>query len=878
MIPGGHLVRSEHTVGEGFHARSGWRAIIAIAALLVIALGNIARAADESVPGFGRHIVPLLSKLGCNGGGCHGAVQGKNGFRLSLFGADPAADYSQLALGAAGRRINALEPAKSLFLLKATAAVPHEGGKRMAVDSAEYEMLRRWLAAGGRRDEPSAYRVTQLKVSPADQVVEPGKAYRLQVQATFADGSAEDVTRLCSFESRDRSVVAVDVDGNVTATGVGDTAIIVRYRDEPAAVTALVPRPAQSAAPQPTAKANNFIDGHVLAKLKRLNIAPAEIADDETFLRRASLDITGALPAADEVRAFVKDADPAKRTKKIDELLQRPGHAALWTLKFCDLLKATDFGVYADGLKQEDDAPRFAAWIRARLAEDIPYDQLVERILLATSRDGKSIEEWGKDVEKLYELSTADWGEHAFYASRKTLDLYWQRNGANGVSGTLQVAHAFMGLRLECAQCHRHPHDVWQQDDLLSFANFFARVRKPGFGGENEKKFPEHAKVFKAYSEEGKQLEGDVKKLKEGELKALAEKMNKAKAEKNPEFDAIKKEHDDLSARVSKMDRRSKYLKEEVPKRILHADIYWQDNDKVFASVESPLGTAKSNTFRLLGEREAVKIEKDEDPRKRVMDWFRKPDHPYFARAMVNRVWAHYMGRGIVDPPDNLSPLNPPTHPALLDELAKKFIENKYDLRWLHKTIAGSRTYQQSSSPAAGGDVDRANYAYFYFRRLPAEVLIDAIDQATGVRERMDMKYHRWPENITAVEAPFTPQNKYVTFMYEQFGKPKRNLAVQCDCERESDASVLQTMSLANHPRILQKIADATGRAAAIYKEKKDDDGRIDELFLSVLSRVPTVDERAACRQYLAGSPSGEQGLQGMMWSLLNTREFLLQH
>ena len=175
--------------------------------------------------------------------------------------------------------------------------------------------------------------------------------------------------------------------GSVDGQGVGDAAVIVRYRAVPAMARVLVPRPGTASFPE--VAANNFIDEHVLAKLRRLNLPPSPLADDATFLRRASLDVTGELPTPDEVRAFLADAVPDKRAKKIDELLARPGHAALWTLKFCDLLKAADFGVYADALSLEADAPRFQAWVRARLQENIPYDRFVERILLATSREGR---------------------------------------------------------------------------------------------------------------------------------------------------------------------------------------------------------------------------------------------------------------------------------------------------------------------------------------------------------------------------------------------------------------------------------------------------------------------------------------------------------
>ena len=904
--------------------RHAWPRTAFLASLVIVAFACGRVEAAESAPTFGRHVVPLFSKLGCNGGTCHGAVQGKKGFRLSLFGADPAADHAQLVTGSNGRRVNQAQAEQSLFLRKATKAIPHEGGKLLDPSSPHYELLRKWVAAGAQPDKPESYRIYKLAVSPAEQVVAIGQTYQLRVEATFADGSKHDVTSLSSFESRGKGIAQVDPHGKVTAINAGDTSLIVRYRDEPVAITVVVPRAGDE--PFPDHKPHNLIDGFVLSKLRRLNIPPAPLCDDATFLRRATLQVTGTLPTPDEVRAFLADTSSDKRARKIDDLLRRPGHASVWTLKFCDLLKASDFGVYADGLSKEDDAPRFAGWVRARLMENTPYDELAERILLATSRDGKSLANWAKDVEELYKRSTADWGEVEYYSQRRTLDLYWQRKNANGVKGTLQIAHAFLGLRLECAQCHRHPHDVWQQEDLLDFANFFSRVRTPGFRGDNEKKYPEHAAVFKRYQQEGKNLEEEVKKLKAGELKQSSDKSRKAEQDRNRAVgqinrlkqqverkereakaktgeadrlaaeiqtlqtqiaeqqkivtasEAIKSEHEAFNARVREMERRSKYLKDRVAKRVLHADIFHQSDSKSFASVTSPLGTQSSKQYRLLGESSPIDVATDTDPRKHVVDWLRHRDNPFFARAIVNRVWAHYFGRGIVNPPDDLSPLNPATHPKLLDALCEQFIKSGYDLRSLHVLILNSRTYQQQSSPVSGAETDRSNYAYFYLQRTPSEVLVDAIDQVTGTTEDMGMRYWRWPAEVKAIDAPFMPANKYITFVFEQFGKPKRNSAVQCDCERDDNTSVLQVMSLANHPRVLAKIADANGRAARIATEAKDADGRIDAVYLAVLSRLPDERERSACRKYLESADSDVKGVQGIMWSLLNTREFLLQH
>jgi hypothetical protein len=824
--------------------------------------------ADET-PRFSRDVAAVFSKLGCNGGACHGAVNGQNGFRLTLFGANPALDHERLLREVGGRRVNLGDPARSLLLLKATGEIAHAGGKRMEVGNADYEIVRGWLTAGAPLDAIAGSQVKKLNVTPASHTAKLGERFPLKVEATFADGSIADVTRLCSYETMDRAVALVDRDGVVQIQGAGDAALLVRFRAEPAVAQVLVPREGKVSAGVTPA---NFIDTHILAKLKRLNIPSSPLSDDVTFLRRVHLDVAGELPAPDDVRKFMADKQPDKRARKIDELLKRPGHAAVWTLKFCDMLNANDYGVYADGMSQEQDAPRFQQWIRARLEENLPYDQFVERILTATSREGRSVEEWGKEVIAVNEGYTTPRTDIDLYSKRKTLDLYWQRRASAGVSGTLQIAHAFLGLRLECAQCHRHPHDVWQQDDPLSFANFFMHVRQPGFQGDNEKKFPESAAYVKSLNSEAKKLGDQAKQMRD----TMGKKLDaEAKASKSKEAQAALMK---FQKEVGGIERRAKALPE-YGRRIMHSEVQHLPPPKDrFAKVTSPLGTQESRVYRLLGDTKNLDVAPDQDPRGLVIAWMRQPDNPYFAKAIVNRVWAYYFGRGIIDPPDHLSPLNPPSHPELLNELCAGFIKQGYDLRWLHRTILNSRTYQQSSETVAENRTDRSNYASFYFRRLPAEVLIDALNQATGVNEDMDMKYQHWRPEWKAVEIPFTPRNAFVAFMLEQFGRPQRNSGVQCDCERDSNASVLQVLSIANHPRVRQKIADDKGNVARITKAHADDAKRIDELYLVTLSRLPNDAERQACMTYVRESPTPVEGYRGILWSLLNTREFLLQH
>lgn len=874
-----------------------------IAALTLISLMVTTTSMGAELPSYHRHVTALFGKLGCNGGTCHGAVKGQNGFQLSLFGADPTGDHARLLQEFGGRRLNFVDPDLSLLLLKGTGRIPHGGGSRILPSSDEYAILRNWIANGAIADNPAESRLQSLQIVPAERRVKPGDGYRLQVNARFADETTADVTAFCSFESLDRSVATVDAAGQVTATGIGDAGLIIRYRDQPAAARILVPRsspPGHSGLTEATAY--NFVDTEVLSTLKDLNLPSAELCDDATFLRRVSLDLVGALPTPDEVRSFLADTSEVKRAAKIDELLGRPGHADLWTMKFCDILKGADFGVYADALSREHDAPRMQAWIRARLAENIPYDLFVERILLATSREGRSMDEYAAEVKSLFEGYVAGRPDLELYARRRTLDLYWQRRGSDGVKGTLQVAHAFLGLRLECAQCHRHPHDNWQQDDLLDFANLFMRVRTVGFQGDNEKKFADAATFFKQFNDEAKTLEVEIKQRKEGAGKKLEEDAKQAKTDSdrltaeiaklekaNGDTAEIDRKRQELVAakdllaqneayrtETATLDKRAKLLPE-VARRLLQAECRLLPTGSN-AKVISTLGTRESKTARLLGNAEPVILTEDRDPRELVVEWMRRPDNPYFAKAIVNRVWAHYFGRGIIDPPDNLSEFNPATHPELLNELCRGFIQHKFDLQWLHRTIVSSRTYQQSSLPAAGSESDRTHYAFFLPRRPSAEVLLDALNAATGTTENMDMKYHHWPANLTTVQIPFLPQNPFVTFVLEAFGRPQRNAAVQCDCERDDSGSIFHVLTLANHPRVWEKIRDPAGRIGQLFKTTGDDSSKIDELYLATVSRLPTSLERETCLQFLTASDSMETGLHNILWCLINTREFLLQH
>lgn len=807
--------------------------------------GSASAAAPES-PLFSRHVVPVLSKLGCNSGGCHGMVQGRGGFRLSLFGVDPQLDHERMLKEMVGRRLNLTNPDASLLLLKATGQVPHEGGRRTSVGNADYQILRNWIAAGARLNALEQSRVERFVVTPSLRTSRPGERFTLSVQAYFADGSQEDVTALCAFDVGNREVAEVDRDGQVRVVGVGDTALIARYPGQ-VGIATLVVMPVEQATNFPKVQEHNFIDRHILARLRIVNVHPSELCDDATFLRRVTLDVTGALPTSAEVRAFLDDKNPDRRSKKIDELLARPDYAALWATRFMDTLRVTGFAqaTFPPVVAEEY---RAYEWLRARLAENTPYDELVERILTATSREGRSLEEWAAEAVAVTK-EEIDGKPAQTYAARRTLDIFWKRRMAADVDHAIRMGHAFLGLRLQCAQCHRHPHDVWTQDDLLSFANFFMRI--PHFSDIGNPRAKAEAEVVTLQKQKAKELPAKGqslfgKQFGDREIWVLTSK--------------------DLTGAGTKGGR---------------SFFGGAGKGSGFATVSSPLGTQSSKELRFLGEKEAVPTPPDDgaDRRALVMAWLRRPDNPYFARAIVNRIWAHYLGRGIIDPPDDLSPLNPPSHPELLQELCDGFIKNKYDLKWLHRTIMNSRTYQQSSATNDSNRHDHRNFASFAIRRLPAEVLLDAYDQAVGVKLGFgkDRKPPSIPEGIRLLEggALFYRGDSSTSFALTTFGRPERDVEVVCDCERDNQATMLQALYLANHPHARQKLAAPEGQLARIMKQFSSDEERIQEVFLTVVARRPTADEMQLVRDFLKVSPSPQQGFEGLMWSLLNSNEFL---
>jgi hypothetical protein len=811
------MVRTNNPEDRGMHAASIIRlcTVTAGAALLLLGAGNPVRAVVPLPNGaviqkvdFERHIVGLFGRMGCNAGSCHGSFQGKGGFRLSLFGYDPDKDYAALTRDSLGRRLDRVDPDRSLLLLKATGQTEHGGGRRFGIGSWQYQIMREWIEAGCPQQKGSGDILAVTITPPELAFQKPKETGQLRVVARFAAGDGqpaeEDITPFCDFRTNDDAVAEVNSLGQVKALRAGDTAVVVSYRGQVVPVRVLVPLEPPPGFVYPQLPEVNDIDHEVYAKLRRLNIVPSGPAADHEFLRRLYIDTIGSLPSPEEVRAFLADTDPDKRSKLIDKLLAHPLHAAVWATKLSDIT-----GNNTDALENpQQQRPKLSQmwhdWLRKRLADNMPYDELVRGILCATSREGHSPEEWIKQQQAIDEEAKKGFNNTA-YVERPTLDLFWRRQQQVPLEQWGEkTAAAFLGVRLECAQCHKHPFDRWTQAEYRAYANVFAQVN---FGTS-----PEAASAIKAATPPPPAKGGN------NQVRPLRE-------------------------------------------------VFIGNPRQLFPNPD----TNKPLPPRALGGPE-IKLEKDRDARVALFEWLRRPDNPFFARAFVNRVWGHYFGVGIVDPVDNFSLANPPSNEKLLDALARDFVEHKFDIRHLERTVLLSRVYQQSSATNATNKLDRNNYSHSYARPMMAEVVVDVLNAALGATETFGPEA---PANVHAVEVGSSRiQNANAGYAMRIFGKPPRTTA--CDCERAMEPALPQKLFLMSNPIIQQKITK--GRIQDLARGKKSDEECLDEIFLAALSRLPNDNEKKVFADYKANSKDRMTLLTDTMWAVINMREFILNH
>ena len=738
-----------------------------LAALAGVCIELTTSAAERPVS-FRQDVMAVLSKAGCNSGPCHGNKSGKGGFKLSLRGEDPEADYAALVQGVLGRRLDFARPDESLLLLKPSTSVPHEGQLRLEHGSREYDLLRRWIAARAPDDLARVQKLARLEVSPREQVLYAPKA-RAQIKAiaVFADGAKRDVTALACYEAAN-PIVEVSREGLVTRKAHGETTVLVRYLDQQAAVTlAFVPdRPQFKRAAAPPVR--NFIDRHVFAKLRTLRLTPAPLCPDEIFARRAYLDLIGLLPTAEEARAFVADARPNKRARLVDMLLARPEFAEFWALKWADLLRADERTLDAKGIRA------FHEWIRDGLAANKPLDQFARELLAARG--------------STYEVPAAN-----YYRALRT-----------PVERAEAAAQVFLGTRLQCAQCHNHPYERWTQDDYHDWTGVFGRVNY-------------------------QVLENRRRDDNDG--------------------------HEFIGEQIVFISATNRHINPRVGKPA----------NARFLGEAKPLPRDGTNAV-------------PPDALDKLARWLTRPENPLFARAQVNRIWFHLMGRGLVDPVDDFRATNPASHPALLEALTQEFLRHQFDLRHVVRLIMNSTAYQLASEPAPGSEDDAINYSHALVRRLGAEQLLDAESQVTGV----PLEFKGWPAGTRAAQLPTVRAqanaNKrrpgQTDIFLRAFGKPARQLTTEC--ERSCEPAMNQAFQLISGPTTQDFITDPENRLAALLVSDKSDRQIIEDLYWTALTRPPTDTERT---QLLGAMRAGEKRavLEDILWALLNAKEFVLR-
>jgi len=700
---------------------------------------------DPPLINFPNQITPIFTKLSCNSGGCHGKSGGQNGFRLSLLGFEPGDDYEYLVKESMGRRLFPAAPEHSLLLLKGIAAVPHGGGDKMKKDSHEYRLLVRWITQGMPYGRETDAVVTGISVFPRHRVLSPDGRQQLMVVAHYSDGTKENVTRVARYEPNDKLMAEVDEAGRVRMLGMpGEVGIMIRYQDRVAVFEATVPLGAE-VKELPVAK--NYVDEHVFAKLKKLGLPPSPIADDGTFLRRVSIDVTGRLPAADVARKFLADPSPDKRDKAIERLLDSEAYADYFANKWSAILRnRRDKDTYANGNFA------FHQWIRSSLDQNVPYDRFVREILTASG-----------------EIS-----DHPAVA--------WYRQVTKDFEQVEDVAQLFLGVRIQCARCHHHPFEKWSRKDYYGLAAFFSRV------GRKEGLSPDEQRIFH---------------------------QRGAAGSKDPKTGAALK----------------------------------------------PTGLGS----------DPMDLSPDEDPRLALADWLTKPGNPFFARTLVNRYWKHFFGRGIVDPEDDMRDTNPASNKELLDALEKKFVESGYDLKELVRTICRSTTYQLSSLPNGKNATDRQSFSRYYPRRLPAEVLLDAIDQMNG----SVTAFTGMPSGSRAVQIP--DHGGVQSYFLTVFGKPGG--ASACECERSVDASLAQSLHLLNSPDIHGKMSSGVAKELSGDMKRTDVD-KVQELYLRAFGRPASEHEMKYATSHIAKFEAKDRpaAFEDVVWALINTKEFLFNH
>lgn len=700
--------------------------------LIALACGVVQSSASDRVD-FVNDVMPVLTKVGCNTGACHGSAAGRGNFKLSLYGGNPQADYEAIVREISGRRINLQKPEESLIILKPTFAIDHGGKFLLDDDDDGTQLLLRWIQEGA--EKVTHRELERVEFTPRTYFIEKTDAdVQLRAEAFYADGNSQDVTPWTVFSAEDSSAVRIDKDSAVATPLRGGRHIITaRYLDSVAPIEIVIPlsdKPVDLAS-QPR---GNFIDDEVLSRLATLRLPVSPQADDSTFIRRVSLDLTGRLPEPDKVMAYLENRDQNKNEELIDELVQTDAFNEYWSYKFAKWLRM------GKDPNDENGIATYRLWLSNQIEKGVGYNEIARTLILATG-------------------DTHNVGPANFY---RTVD--GPRKQAEFVS------ELFMGSRLRCANCHNHPLDKWTQDDYHGLASIFSKI--------------ENAQIVRV------RASGDV-------IHPLT---------REPAVARIPGEY---------------YLKD-----------------------------------------------KTQDGREDLAEWLTAEDNPYFAKAIVNRLWSSLMGRGLVEPVDDMRDTNPATHPKLLNRLAEDFAASGYRLRPMLKRIATSATYARSSNTVPGNAEDDRYYSHALRRPLEAEVLADGISYVL---------------NVPAQHGGKAPGQRAVTLV--DLYTPSRTLDIlgrcgreeSCESETSISGGLTRNLHLLNGELINARISREEGRLARFFDADTAPMDIIDELYLVALSRKPAGATRRFWRKQLANVESVEQQkglLEDFLWSLLASSKF----
>ncbi len=703
---------------------------------------KVTKAGEERPISFRLDVMPVFMRSGCNTGGCHGAARGKDGFRLSLFGFDPEGDHHRLTREMNGRRLNMAIPAESLLLEKGSGKVAHTGGACFAENDLYWNTIIRWLDADAPNDPATIATCVGVDLYPKNGVLNgKGATQQMVVKARYSDGGERDVTHLAVFLSSNDSSAKIAKDGVVTAGERGEAFVMARFSTFTVGSPMIV-LPKDYQFQWQTQPENNYIDKLVDAKLQKLRITPSPTCTDEVFLRRAYLDIVGGLPSVEEYQRFMANQSPKKREELVDELLGRKEFVELWVLKWAELLQ-----IRSSNQLSYKATLQYYNWLQDRIARNVPVNEWVIELLGASG------------------------------GTFKNPPTNYYQNETDILKVTENVAQVFMGMRIQCAQCHNHPFDRWTMDDYYGFASFFSQIGRKGADD------PREVVVFNSGG-------GDVRHPVGGRVMA-------------PKF----------------------------------------------------LGGAAPDTA-------------GKDRRQVMAQWLASPDNAYFGTNLANIVWAHFLGRGIVDEVDDVRVSNPASNQELLDELGRKFTEYKYDFKKLVRDICTSRTYQRATATNPSNELDTRNFSHAAIRRIRAETFLDCITQVTTTQN----KFPGLPSGARAVQiADGTVSNYFLT----TFGRATRETV--CACEVRLEPTLSQSLHLLNGETTGNRIkqGDLVGKMLAA---KKTPEQILEEIYIRCMSRKPATDEIARLMALVNGEADKKKALEDAFWAVLNSREFMFNH